>query len=320
MKVLFASSGNSHYGIVPFIKNQGESLRKKGIQVDFFPVLGHGISGYLKNAKKLKKQVKSKNYDVIHAHYSLIGLVAMLALTKKPIVVSLMGSDAYGDYDINGKRKSGSYFPMLVTQLIQPFVNAIVVKSENILKYVYRKNIASLVPNGVDFNRFKPMDKAECRKLLNLPQNKSIILYLANSEDPRKNYQLLEKSIPHIKKKYVEIINPYPIKNEDFPLYLNACDVFVLTSYNEGSPNVIKEAMACDCPIVSTDVGDVKKVIKGAKGCFLTSFDEIDLADKIDKALLLNTRTSGRKHIDHLREEKIAEKLINIYKSTLKHY
>ena len=317
MNILFVSSGNSQYVIVPFIRNQAESLKKQGVHVDFFPIIGKGFSGYLKSISKLRIYIRKNNFDIIHAHYSLIGLVALLTFSKKPIVLSLMGSDTYGDYDINGKRILSSYFPMLITQIIQPFVNTLVVKSKNLYKYVYRPKVTNLIPNGVNFDRFKPMDKVICRNELKIPLNKKIILFLADSENPRKNYQLLEKALPHVAQKEIEIINPYPIDNKEFPLYLNACDVFALTSYNEGSPNVIKEAMACNCPIISTDVGDVKEVISGVDGCYITSFNEKDLADKIDKAIDFGSRTKGRKHINHLREEKVATKLIGIYKTLI---
>ena len=160
------------------------------------------------------------------------------------------------------------------------------------------------------------MNKNECRKKLNLPLDKKIVLFLANPHDPRKNFKLLKDAA--LKLNDVEIINPYPIKNEDFPYYLNACDVFVLTSYNEGSPNVIKEAMACNCPIVATDVGDVKEVISGVEGCYLTDFNPSDLAEKISRVLSYGNRTQGREHIQHLKEENIANQIIEIYKGILK--
>ncbi len=114
-----------------------------------------------------------------------------------------------------------------------------------------------------------------------------------------------------------EIINPFPIENKLFPLYLNACDVFVLTSFNEGSPNVIKEAMACNVPIVSTDVGDVKEVILDTEGCFITSYDPVDVANKIDKAMAFNMSTKGRENIEFLESNVIANNLISIYREVI---
>ena len=99
MKVLFVSSGNSkQFDIAPFIKSQGDSLIKQGIDLDYFRITEKGILGYIKNAVKLRKYLKNHKYEIIHAHYTLSGWTAVLSFTKTPIILSLMGSDAYGEY------------------------------------------------------------------------------------------------------------------------------------------------------------------------------------------------------------------------------
>ena len=100
-------------------------------------------------------------------------------------------------------------------------------------------------------------------------------------------------------------------------IYFNASDLVLLTSFWEGSPNVIKEAMACNVPIVSTDVGDVKEVIGKTEGCYITSFDPEDVAEKIKLALKFGKRTTGIEDIKHLESSLIAKKIIKIYKSVL---
>ena len=77
MRVLFVSSGNSRFGISPFIRTQGESLQAKGLEVEFFLVEGKGIRGYLKNLGPLRRRLGS--VDIVHAHYSYCGMVAALA-------------------------------------------------------------------------------------------------------------------------------------------------------------------------------------------------------------------------------------------------
>ncbi len=140
MKVLFVSSGNSEIGISPIIKNQGESLKQNGIDLYYFTIKGKGINGYLKNIPILKKYLKYHNYDIIHAHYSLLAIVATLS-GAKPLVVSLMGSDIYGNVNIDGERKFYSYINILSAKLLQPFVKKIIVKSKNLESYTYFKNI-----------------------------------------------------------------------------------------------------------------------------------------------------------------------------------
>lgn len=317
MKVLFVSSGNSNDGITPLVYNQGESLNEAGVDVSYFTIKGKGIFGYLKNRSRLRNEIKKNNFDVVHAHYTLSGWLCLLCFFKKPIVLSVMGSDAYGEFDKNGKHLLPSYFFMLLTQLIQPFVKSIIVKSSNIQKYIYLKKKCSLIPNGVNFKLFKPKDKLLCQSILELSPDKKIVLFLANPKDPRKNFKLLNEASNFFTNKEIEIINPYPITNKEFPDYLNACDVFVLASFNEGSPNVIKEAMACNCPIVATDVGDVKNVISGTEGCYISGFSAKDLAQKIETAINFGKRTNGRENISHLDSKVIAKQLINIYKDLL---
>ena len=137
MKVLFVSSGNSKDGIIPFIKSQGYSLRAKGVYLDFYTIKGKGIRGYLGNIRNLRKQIRNNNYDIIHAHYSLSGAVCLLTFSKKPVVLSLMGSDSYGSYNIDGDRIKSSYIVIFITQIIKHFVEGIIVKSKNIYDYVH---------------------------------------------------------------------------------------------------------------------------------------------------------------------------------------
>ena len=120
--------------------------------------------------------------------------------------------------------------------------------------------------------------------------------------------------------KKLEPIDIKEIKNrsrEEVNLLMNGAELLLLTSFSEGSPNVIKEAMACNCPIVATDVGDIADVIKNTPGCYLTSFDPADVAEKIKQALAFGKRTNGRKKIRHLDNKIIAEKIVEVYKKVL---
>lgn len=308
MKVLFVSSGNSHYGIVPFIKSQGDSLIKEGVDVDFFTVKGKNIGGYVKNIKVLSNYIRLGKFDIIHAHYGLTGLLCVMTFTRIPIILSVMGSDAYGSFNKNGKRIKSSYVNMFLTQIALIFVKKIIVKSKNILKFVPYKDKTIIIPNGVNFEMFKSNNN-------DLPKNR--VLFLGNPSDPRKNIKLLQKAINLINRENLKLINPFPIPHNHFPEYLNNTSVFVLTSYNEGSPNVIKEAMACDVPIVSTDVGDVREVMIRTEGCFISSFEPKDIAQKIKKALDFETRTTGREDIKHLDSCVIAKRIIEIYNEIL---
>ena len=319
MKVLFVSSGNSpEIGIAPFIKEQGESLIKIGLEIEFFTISGKGIMGYLKNIIPLRKKIRNEQFEIIHAHYVLSGWVAFLTFTRKPLIISYMGCDTYGDFNEKGNRIFSSYINIILAKLIQPFADSIIVKSKNLYDYIYLKHKSKIIPHGVNLNKFFPREINMSKRSLKLNPKNQHILFLGNPSDPRKNYGLL-KNVSKYLAANNEIITPYPVNQVLIPKYLNAADVVVLLSYAEGSPNIIKEAMACNCPIVSTDVGDVRWVLGNTKGCYITSYKPIDVAEAIQKALQFGKKTTGRERIKQLKldSESVAQKIIAIYNNVL---
>lgn len=321
MKVLFVSSGNSRNQISPIVKNQGDSLQQAGINIDYFTVKGKGVTGYLRNAKHLKVYLKENKYDLLHAHYGLCGLVIILANKTLPMLLSLMGSDANGEYNSKGRLSSISYLNMLATKLSAFKTDHVIVKSDNIREKIGFKKQVSVVPNGVDLGKFRPVEKSMARKKLRLELDQKIILFLGNKNVTGKNFSLAITAARLLDEK-IQLLAPHPVANNQVAVYLNACDVLLLTSTLEGSPNIIKEAMAVNCPIVATDVGDVRWVLGDTKGCFIASFDPADVADKIRRAIDFSEkhgRTNGRNRIKELGLDSttIAKKIVTIYENVL---
>ncbi|HEX8038916.1 MAG TPA: glycosyltransferase [Chryseosolibacter sp.] len=322
MRVLFVCSGNvKGFDVVPFIKEQGEAIRAAGVDVDYFPVAGKGLKGYWRASRALRSHLKQERYDLIHAHFTLSGWVAVLAAGRIPVVLSLMGSDAYGQYVGEGKVTFSSRYLTFLTLLIQPFVRAIISKSRNIDRYVYMKWKSYVIPNGIDIRKFRA-SPAPYRAELALNGEKKQILFLGSKNSVRKNFRLAREAVSYLKRSDVELINPYPVSHSFVPKYLNSVSVLAVCSYMEGSPNVIKEAMACNCPIVATDVGDVKWVLGKTEGCYVASFNPKDYAAKLNQALDFSEargRTLGEQRIKDLGldSETIALRVINVYQRAL---
>ena len=317
MKILFVSSGNTKFGISPFVKSQGESLIKEGVNVQYFKVKGKGYKAYFKAIKELRKTIRNQEFDIIHAHYTFCGLLTILARPKLPVVLSLMGDDAYGTPNNKGKTKISTYYSIILTFIIQPFFKKIIAKSAEIGTYVWQKKKLNVVPNGVNLETFYSIDKSIARKNLGLINDTKYVLFLNNTRDTRKNFVLFKETIEKEKLENFELLTPYPITPDLVVQYLCASDLLVHVSWREGSPNLIKEAMACNMPIVSSDVGDVKDILHGTKGCFITEFSTKDLAKKINLGLNFKGRTNGRDNTKHLEQSVIAKKIINIYKKIL---
>ncbi|MBF8964690.1 glycosyltransferase [Pontibacter sp. FD36] len=314
MKVLFVSSGNSKaFDIAPFIKVQGESLREKQIDIEYFKITGKGFSGYLSNVKLLKEQLKSNEFDVIHAHFTLSAWVVVLAMPRVPVVLSLMGDDARGRVRKLVKNRVYINFFTFSTLLIQPFVKKIISKSPNLEKFVWQKKKSYLLPNGVDVQKFCPTEQ-DFREELGLIKDKKYVLFLGNTQDPTKNFQLLNATREKLALHGIEIVSPYPIPHQQVFKYLNSVDVLVMCSLDEGSPNVVKEGMACNCKGVFTDVGDVRYLVNNTPGYAITDFDADDLTQKILEVMEMDT-CKGRQRLLDLKLDlpTVADKLKRIY-------
>jgi glycosyltransferase involved in cell wall biosynthesis len=322
VKVLFVCSGNNDkFKIVPFIKDQGQSLRKYGVDVDYYPIIGKGILGYLKAGLSLRKFLKTNSFDLLHAHYTLSGWAALIGAGKMPVVLSLMGDDAYGTFVGVNKVSLISRYSTVLTWFIQPFVQAIICKASNIERFVYTKYKSYIIPNGIDIDKFKPTSN-RCNGSNTATIGKKKVLFLGNRLNTRKNFSLAQGAVAQLNDPNVELLNPYPISHNEIPQWLNIADVLVLTSWMEGSPNVIKEGMACNCPIVATDVGDVKWVFGDTEGCYLSSFDEKEFSEKLRLALEFSNRKGRTEGVRRIKElgldsETVAARIVEIYRLCL---
>jgi len=312
IRVLFVCGGNSEtFSVSPFIADQAKALTKLGISVEFYLVKGRGVAGYLSNVSKLKKRVRQNGIDVIHAHYALSALVVILAIPRVPVVCSYMGNDILGKYDKNGRFIWGSIYLAMISLLIQPFLKFAISKSENTANMVLLSK-KQIIPNGVDLSLFSPRKKHKTKK--------KSILFLGNPADENKNISLLRNALEFIHDYEFEVITPYPTPHESLPQYFNGADLFVLSSIVEGSPNVIKEAMACNCPIVATNVGNVKWLLGDLNGHYIAKHDAKDMADKIHLALDFGERTNGRQRLNDLGLDSVtvAKKIERIYQYVIK--
>jgi len=308
MRVLFVCSGNSKIGISPIVRSQGESLKHNKIEVAYFPIKGKGFRGYIKNIFQLRKYLSNNHYDLIHAHYSLSAICASFTFSKIPTVVSLMGSDI----------KLGRFWNVLIRVLSKYKWKTTIVKSERMKNSIGLLD-ALVIPNGVDFRQFKPIKKNIAQENIGYDPKKNHIIFVSNPDRYEKNFQLAQKAYSLVKDKNIELKVICTVSHNLLPYYYNTADVLLLTSLWEGSPNVIKEAMACNCPIVSTDVGDVKEVFGNTNGCYICSYDPEDVEEKIKIALDFGKRTNGRQRIIELGldSDTVAQKIISVYKEVL---
>jgi glycosyltransferase involved in cell wall biosynthesis len=172
----------------------------------------------------------------------------------------------------------------------------------------------------VDIDAFQPIDRQEARARLGLPPDKPLVLWAGEYWRPEKRFDLVEAAMEGVKATLpdTELVLLSKKPHDVVPLYMSACDALILTSALEGSPMVIKEAMACNLPIVSVRVGDVPEVISGTPSCTLAERDPDDLAAKLVEVLREPRRTDGRGRIAHLRHDRIAGRIIEVYRHAVR--
>ena len=307
MRILVVCSKNSGK-VAPFITEQVDSLSKTGLIIDYFTIQGKGFFGYLKNLDKLNLKISEFNPTVIHAHYGLSGLMANLQ-RKVPVVTTYHGSD------INNAK----VYPFSKICILLSAFN-IFVSEKNMIRApqsIKRDLKKVLIPCGVNIDLFKPIDKEAARKKLGLNFEKKLVLFAGAFQNKVKNASLAQQAVASLHD--VELLELNGFTRDQVALLMNAVDCVLMTSFTEGSPQFIKEAMACNCPIVSVNVGDVSELIEGVDGCFMSSYDLVDVENKLKQALTFNEKTEGRQQIidKGLDTETVAKRIVRVYEKVI---
>lgn len=310
---------------LPFVTEQGESLRAVGCEIDYFLVRGNYISA----VKALKAKIREFQPDIVHAHFGLSAITAELQ-GLVPVVTTFHNGETH------------SWYINFITSLMSLRAKHVIYVAPHIRDLVYFKALNySIIPCGVSLDDCFLMDKSEARQRLRWSADKKYIMFGGAFSNTRKNYALLKQA--------VDILNHTPYTVHHTPdiicvemkglsraecvLRMNAADVFVLPTKNEGSPQALKEAMACNCPIVATDVADIKHLLGDLPGHYLLpnkkgngvwwvgdEHSAEELAELLKQALAFEGRTKGRDRIVELgyTNELVAKKIIEIYKDILK--
>jgi teichuronic acid biosynthesis glycosyltransferase TuaC len=291
-------------GFGSHVRSQVDSLTQKGLSIELVFVNGRAARrNYLKGAWQVFRRSLRTHYDVVHAHYGLSGFLARCQM-RSPVVVSFCGTDVMDK--IQGR----------LSRLISRFVDLSIVKS-TVLKNTLRGKRVTIIPNGIDLDLFQPQDQDTARKALGLSSEIRYLLIAGHPSNKVKRFDVARRTHQLVKDRFrqeVELLILHGRPHHEVPLYLNACDLLLVTSDWEGSPNIVKEAMACNIPIVSTDVGDVRDIIGGTSNCHICPQDPEKLSEKILSTLENGRRTDGRTKISHLSLAKTADAIIGAYR------
>lgn len=301
-----------HWGT--FIKSQVDSLIAAGVEVDVIhPKPKPTFLRYATAIAHVFLRTLTGRYDVVHGHYGLWGLVARMQWTT-PVVVSFLGDDLLGTPSAANETTPKSAAVVRMSQWLSKRVQAVIVKSEEMRRLTPSKRVF-VIPNGVDFALFHPVPRAEARAKLGWNPDGYYILFANDPGLPVKDYPLAQAAVARLRAKGApaELVTANGQPHESMVWCINASNALLLTSIHEGSPNVVKEAMACNVPVVATNVGDVEQVIGQTGGCYICPRDADTIAEKLLKALQRDAPTTGRDDIAYLECSVVAQRIVEVY-------
>jgi glycosyltransferase involved in cell wall biosynthesis len=268
MKVLFVSNmfpvkKHIYYGI--HVKEQIDGLKKSfGInsQLHFINALENGKIEYIKAIFRIKRTISKFKPEIIHVHYGLSGLFLLFFRPKCKVFITLHGGDILP--------KQGKYVQLFFTRKILKKVDKAFILNGEMAEILSELKIPyEILPCGVDIDYFKKNQDYTITKKTN-----KVLVFPGDSARAVKNFLLFKEVFEEIKKiapSYnLDMKIVHGLERQEVVNVLCAGDCLVMTSFSEGSPQIIKEALSCNLPVVSVNVGDVSKVIENLPGCFVT--------------------------------------------------
>ena len=302
INILVVTSLNSG-SVHPFIKEQVETISNKfEVHYDYFFIKRKGIIGYLKETRRLKNYLKasSTKFDLIHSHYGLSGMTAIFQTSIKKIV-TFHGSDI-------------NYIPhRLISQLVIFFTDYSIFVTNNLKEKVLKRDHL-VIPCGINTD-VKPLSKSEARTELGWEKDSIKILFASNFKRPEKNPDLAIEVVNTLKDKYkdIELIELSGFSREGVNIRMCACDALLLTSSREGSPQVIKEALYFRLPIVATDVGVIRDILKDTDQTYICTFQKEDLAQALEKVIKNGMRIKDNSNFNKYDNNLIANDVYQVY-------
>lgn len=319
MKILYVTNmfpvpDYIYFGI--HVKEQIEAIEKLGdIEKTVYFINGREDKlHYFRSVWEIRNLVKRGNFDLIHIHYGLAGLFLLFFKPDIPVVVTLHSGELY--------QKKGYVNHLMqksITLKLLKHVNKIIVLNDDMVKLL-KPHAARLLkqPCGTDLELFKEHEvSAE-------PGKKLKIGFPGNKSRPEKNYALFHQIVEKLRPEFeLSIVEFHNLTREQVLKCLNKIDLLLMTSLVEGSPQIIKEALACNKPVISTNAGDVKDVLEGVKNSYLVdSFNAEDFIRPVREVLALppeERKSNGREKLRQmgLGADQVARVIKQVYEELI---
>lgn len=298
------------------VTRQVASLELSGVTTKTFTVASRTAPWVvLCEWRRLRREIREFQPDIVHAHYGTMTAFLAILSTSLPVIVTYRGSD------LNPNRSRGRLREAVGTLLSQiaalRAARIICVSNQLKDKLWWRRDRVTVIPTGVDMTLFYPRDLQEARRDLEWGHDERVVLF--NAGDPIcKRLDLARDAVQFAeslcgKVRFAVLDGNVPPNH--IPLMMSAADCLLLTSDWEGSPNVVKEAIACNLPVVSVDVGDVRERLEGVRPSVIVPRDACEIGKAISVILKQGQRSNGRESAKDLSNEVVSQRIVSLYRA-----
>ncbi len=318
-RILYVIPGDVGGSDQIFAKRQANVLRNFGISVDIFHLrVWSSICPFLKEVRRLRSVIQKTKPNIIHAQFGTMTSAACAFCNTKKLIITYRGSDLNPSNDVSRVRMHLSHFLSQVSSLRAARIICVSKQLEERLWWA--PNHVEILPSAVDLDLFRPMEKAEARFALGWKQDEKVVLFNEGYDPISKGIHIVKQAIKIAEKSIGRVRFMSLRKNvspDDMPLYYNASDCLIVASAYEGSPNVVKEALACNCPVVSSKAGDAEERLRGVYPSRIVGRNTQELGKALAEVLELGKRSNGRENVTELSLEHITRRLIQVYNEVL---
>ena len=307
----------------PFVHDEVQALRRAGVDVDLYFVNGRANRlNYFEMPFEFYRRLRGGRYDIVHVHHAFCGLVATMQRTV-PVVwtfhegeITGGAKDALREHPIRHIAYSKN-----LKRFVARRVDAMIVVAGHLGEQLGRPD-AVWIPAGVDMDLFVPMDTAAARTALGLPEGKRYVLFPSSPSRVEKRYDLASRAVDHLRKavpaaRDVELLTLDNVPHDRVPLYVNASELMLMTSSFEASPVTVREALACNVPVLCTDVGDARVVLDGIPACAIIEPEPVRIASALEKALSGPRRVESRSRMESYSLRAGIRALLDVYAKVL---
>jgi teichuronic acid biosynthesis glycosyltransferase TuaC len=302
-----------------FARRQVVSLQNAGVTCATFFLASRTSPVLLaREFLRLRKLIKSFRPHLVHAHFGTMTAFFSAAHNNVPLVITYRGSDLNPCPSLPKLRRT---FGTLLSQVAALRAARIICVSEQLRSRLWwRRNRTTVIPSGVDISLFYPRPRDQARSVLGWPKTELVVLFYASQVSPLKRLDLAQAAVDVAEilcGKIRFVVLKGEVAPDVVPVMMSAADALLVTSESEGSPNMVKEALACDLPVVSVAVGDVTERLAEVAPSRIVRKNPEEIGKALAEILLQRERSNGSSKIGNLSSTAVAKKTIAVYQAAI---